>query len=284
MGRLRPPRRSRRQAGRPVSVQQQVSELLDVGSVDEALNRVAAAAATASDLPPPASDPINDAVAAVLDGKPMPDVAEAAASAEQARQAIAAQVTACREVAQRLYFERRVRRKRNADRAFAFLADRLAAIIDEGQQVLDRLGTIDNAEAAIAADLADVWRRARELAAELALLRTLQVESLADVFGQPSAHTPAGFAPELPHISNEVWNLARTFATTRDYGTVWAETPADELPWASGEPLDALRWTCSPDSQAWVPTTEELTAVQDEARRIRDQERFDRAKVSVTPT
>jgi hypothetical protein len=254
------------------SLRHQVDGALEIDDLHDALRRVEQAATAPAVVSAPMVDPLDAAQAAVLDGGDVPDtLGDEMFATQQAQQASARQAAACHELMRRLHRERTDRRRSNADRGLAVLADALAEILTEGPGVLAEIADVDDAETAIRDGKAEAWRRAKELADQLAELRALQLDLVADTLEPPAP--PSMSARPLPsQPSQSTIRTVRTYGAVRDYAEWW--DGERYLPWEADDRLEALRWTCSDDADAWLPSTAELRAAIDDARQQREQERL----------
>jgi hypothetical protein len=133
-----------------------------------------------------ANAPIEAAVGALLDGKPIPvDLGEQLLAVDDAQRRIQAKLRGLSTIQEHLIARRQDIRREQVDAGLAVLADELEDVIAKARPVAAALGQIRDAQTAIDANLAPEWQTIRGLAARHAELRQAQLALVQDAL-QPS--------------------------------------------------------------------------------------------------
>lgn len=286
------------------SLRDQVRDAMAMHEIDVALAAIATARRAAS-ASLELTDPVADAVAALLDGAGADALAGLGHSIREQEESHSEHLMHLRgldQVAARLHSEARERQRESADRGFAVLRDELDKVLDAAAKNAAALGDRTDPEAAIAAGVADDWQQLRTLAdkhIEIRLLQTFIASGMLDAEDVPPVR--ASIRPLREFASRATRQLILTHGTVRDFAqrfpagyisreelpegtniTVQVMNVPDptELPWDTGNPVVDLVWLATHRDVVWLPPAAELLAARTadvEAKRAAREQAFDQA-------
>lgn len=211
-----------------------------------------------------------DVLAAVLDGRRVPDdVGQRITAGHAANAAAIARAGALDRVSDRLTHELRRLDVEGADAALAVLRADLDAVLHDAAPVVETLADVHDPGAAIRGGLAGEWRTFEALAERLASLRHAQAIIVSAAVDPPDR--PTGTTSRVtPHVRRLVDDHGH-LAAAAEHGSIGlsdhdrreAEVSTRPLPhargWIDGDPLDRLRWCLlTPGVEPWLPTIDEL--------------------------
>jgi len=216
---------------------------------------------------------VDDAMADVLAGLPVPDdLGSRVLATRGANEATGVAVQALTRLNERLHVHRRQVEVKHVDAALRVVSGELDAVLTMARPVLARLGNIDSADAAIAGGLVDDWRAAGDLGSQYAQVRTVQLRL-----------TEGALNPD-DRVDRDVALLVLDHGWVRDADQLDAAVGTDprqprvehpELlltapgapvtrPWNTGSGPADLRYACHRDVSPWVPSLAELTGARAE--------------------
>jgi len=247
----------------------------------EVERRLTAAHAT----PRPEHDAADDALPDVLAGRGIPDdIGHRLLVIRQGNEAAAASVLALQRLRDQLWQRQRDVQVTHADDALAVLRDELNTLLASARPLLARLGGVNDADDAIAADQVQPWRQAVAMAARYAELRQAQMVIVS------AALEPAG-TRDISPLTVDYGHVRDADRHDPDVGTdpytprvqeqlmITHVPPAggSNRPWCTGDTLGDLRYVaCRDDVEPWLPSMRELTG----ARAAHQERKLDAARTA----
>lgn len=218
---------------------------------------------------------VDDAVADVLDGLPIPgDLGSRVLAVRKDNEATGVAVQALTRLKDSLRVHQRGTQVRHADAALTVLSTELDAVLTMARPVLARLGTINSADAAITAGLVDDWRAAGDLGARYAEVRAAQLRVTEDAMNPDNRADrdvallvlDHGYVRHADQLDDAVGTDPRQPVGHPELMLTTAGAPAIAAtrPWSTGSGRADLLYACRRDVTAWVPTLGQLTGARAE--------------------
>lgn len=232
-------------------------------------------------------DVVDEALTAVLGGKPVPDdLGDQVLGQRRRNERAHAALQSLHRLRDQL---KEAHLRAHADRvdpALAYLAGELSTLLGQARAALADLGPASSAQAAIDAGVADAWTRAQRVSGRYDELRRAQAVLLS------AALTPLDLRRVSDIPTREAQTMVTTYAAVRDYGELYPPTvmggevtvrssrngmPTSETfrrpesppgaappppPWPTGDTLQDLSYLTSDQAQPWVPSMAELHAAR----------------------
>ena len=217
---------------------------------------------------------VDDAVADVLAGLPIPDdLGSRVLTVRKANEATGVHVQALTRLRERLHVHQRHIQVKYADRALHVVSSELDAVLTAARPVLGELGSVATADAAIKAGRADEWRTVGDLGARYVELRAVQLQLTEGALNPDNRVdrdvdllvTDHGYVRDADQLDDAVGTDPRQ---PRVDPQVMLTTPGapgiDTRPWNTGYGLADLRYAGRRDVSPWVPSIAELTGARAE--------------------
>jgi len=219
---------------------------------------------------------VDDAVADVLAGLPIPgDLGSRVLAVRKGNEATGVAVQALTRLRESLHVHQRRIEVRHADAALAVLATELHAVLSMARPVLARLGTVDTGDGAITAGLVDDWRAAGELGDQYAGVRSVQLRITEGALNPDNRVdrdvgllvTDHGWVRDADQLDDAVGTDPRQPRVDPQVMLTTPGAPAiDTRPWRTGNGLAELRYACRRDVSPWVPSIGQLTGARAELK------------------
>ena len=247
----------------------------------EVERRLTAAHAT----PRPEHDAADDALPDVLAGRGIPDdIGHRLLVIRQANEAAAASVLALQRLRDQLWQRQRDVQVTHADDALAVLRDELNTLLASARPLLARLGGVNDADDAIAADQVQPWRQAVAMAARYAELRQAQMVIVSAALEPAGTRDISPFTVDYGHVRDADRHdpdVGTDPYTPRVQESLMIThippTGGSNRPWCTGNTLADLRYVvCRDDVDPWLPSMRELTG----ARAAHRERKLDAARTA----
>lgn len=223
-----------------------------------------AEAARHSGLVTPESASVAEVVAAIVAGGRLPDDADQRFLEHQAENDRNVMLARRYSAAGEALRETVATTKATAvDKGLSVLADELDAVLNEARPIVECLGWIDTAAAAVEHDMADEWKALSKLADRLVEVRRVQRTLVADTRRDGSG--PVLAVDLYGHVRNadqhgDVAGYRAQRQGPRRANAITGKPEEDvAVPWL-GDPVRALLFQARADVETWVPNMAQLRA------------------------
>jgi len=227
---------------------------------------------------------VDDAVADVLAGLPIPgDLGSRVLAVRKGNEATGVAVQALTRLKDSLRVHQRETQVRHADRALGVVATELDAVLTAARPVLAALGNIDSADAAISAGLVDDWRAAGDLGDRYAGVRSVQLRITEGALNPDNRVdrdvellvVDHGLVQDADQLDDAVGTDPRQQPVDQPHLMVTGGPGAPATrPWNSSNGRADLRYVCRPGVRPWLPSIGQLTSARAELKaRRRETER-----------
>ena len=217
---------------------------------------------------------VDDAVADVLAGLPIPgDLGSRVLAVRKGNEATGVAVQALTRLKDSLRVHQRETQVRHADRALGVVATELDAVLTAARPVLAALGNIDSADAAISAGLVDDWRAAGDLGDRYAGVRSVQLRITEGALNPDNRVdrdvellvVDHGLVQDADQLDDAVGTEPRQPRDVdQPHLMVTGPGAPATRPWDSGNGRADLRYVCRPGVRPWLPTIAQLTGARAE--------------------